>query len=117
VVNRHQTSAAIADAIHRRDDQRPVIGAYRHGPPSLVFYAGQHVERLRDASAASQFLNGAGARYLVTTDAGIRQMTGSNSPPTTLVDERPLFPKPGILKVLAPAGQGMLTAADPAAVR
>jgi len=97
-LNPHQTSAPLATAFHRAGDTpgAPMqVGSFRHSPPSLIFYAGQHVERLKSADDAASYLAGGGPRYLVTTDVGLKQLEAESNEPIRVIDRRPRFPRTG----------------------
>jgi 4-amino-4-deoxy-L-arabinose transferase-like glycosyltransferase len=96
VMNKHQTSAPICKAIRERAAGRPIeLGSYRNSPPSVIFYAGRRVERLSDAASASEFLCAAPNRYLITTDAGLKQLGDAASERLVVIVEKPRFPRTG----------------------
>jgi len=107
-LNLHQTSAPLASAFHR-DEQAAgrgngadlQVGSFRHSPPSLIFYAQQHVERLKSADEAADYLAGEGPRYLVTTDAGLKQLEAESSATIRVIDRRPRFPRTGEVMLIS----------------
>ena len=95
-LNPHQTSAPLASAFHRESaDHSLHVGSFRHSPPSLIFYAQQHVDRLKSASEAAAYLADNGPRYLVTTDVGLKQLQAESTAPIRVIDRRPRFPRSG----------------------
>ncbi len=98
-LNPYQTSAPLAAALKddaaEQGDRRFTVGSFRHSPPSLIFYAGQHVERLKSAEDAAEFLADAKPRYLVTTDAGLKQLQAETEQPLEIIERRPRFPRSG----------------------
>ncbi|QDT55449.1 Undecaprenyl phosphate-alpha-4-amino-4-deoxy-L-arabinose arabinosyl transferase [Caulifigura coniformis] len=97
-LNPHQTSAPLASAFHRAGDSSGgavQVGSFRHSPPSLIFYAGQHVERLKSADDAAGYLSGEGPRFLVTTDVGLKQLEAESDKTIRVIDRRPRFPRTG----------------------
>ncbi|HVJ86191.1 MAG TPA: glycosyltransferase family 39 protein [Caulifigura sp.] len=105
IVNPHQTSAPLASAFELRAEDNAEVGSFRHSPPSLIFYAAQHVERLKSAEDAAGFLNADRPRYLVTTDAGLKLLEAESTKPVEIVDRRPRFPRTGEV-LLIKAGPG-----------
>jgi 4-amino-4-deoxy-L-arabinose transferase-like glycosyltransferase len=112
-LNPHQTSAPLASAFHRQHHSPGDlhVGSFRHSPPSLIFYAQQHVDRLKSASEAANYLAAEGPRYLVTTDAGLKQLEAESDSAIRVVDRRPRFPRTGEVLVVA------FEQADPHATR
>jgi hypothetical protein len=107
VLNPHQTSAPLASAMHREQtaaQSTPValssrraaqVASFRHSPPSLIFYAEQHVERLKSADEAANYLSEDGPRFLITTDVGLKQLQAETSHPFKILERRPRFPRTG----------------------
>ena len=105
VLNPHQTSAPLASAFEVQAADNAEVGSFRHSPPSLIFYAAQHVERLKSAEEAAGFLNADRPRYLVTTDAGLKLLQAESDQPVEIIVRRPRFPRTGEV-LLIKAGPG-----------
>ncbi|OAI57893.1 hypothetical protein AYO47_01540 [Planctomyces sp. SCGC AG-212-M04] len=100
-LNPHQTSAPLASAFHQQSTGNLHVGSFRHSPPSLIFYAQQHVDRLKSASEAAEYLASEGPRYLVTTDVGLKQLEAEATTPIRVIDRRPRFPRTGEVLVIS----------------
>jgi 4-amino-4-deoxy-L-arabinose transferase-like glycosyltransferase len=100
-LNPHQTSAPLASAFHQQSTGNMHVGSFRHSPPSLIFYAQQHVDRLKSASEAADYLASDGPRYLVTTDVGLKQLEAESTTPIRIIDRRPRFPRTGEVLVIS----------------
>ncbi|MBX3441312.1 MAG: glycosyltransferase family 39 protein [Planctomyces sp.] len=121
VLDPHQTSFPLTQAAEatRRGDAPQPLGAYRHFPPSLVFYAGRRVERLRTLHEAAEFLSQHPEAALITTDSGIEQLEAGCGPLFQVVDARPRFPRTGDVFVIErrPGTRGRIAVQESGALR
>lgn len=103
-LNPHQTSARLAAAMQSAGDSAhdaKKVASFRHSPPSLIYYAGQHVERLKSADEAAEYLAGSEPRYLVTTDAGLKQLQAETNQQFEIIERCPRFPRAGEVLLIA----------------
>jgi 4-amino-4-deoxy-L-arabinose transferase-like glycosyltransferase len=111
-MNAYQTSDPLTAAVHQRLQHGAEVAAFRHSPPSLIFYAADRVERMKTVDEACRFLVGGPSRFLITTDAGYAELEKSGLAPLEILCERPRFPRSGNVMVVAGTARTALRATD-----
>lgn len=99
-IDRHQTSATLAECLQPNADGTPVpVAAFRLNSPTLVYYANQPVPRISRPHEIVQHLATPGC-LLVTTDEGWHQLDEDIRHKLETVRELPRFPIEGKVMVL-----------------
>lgn len=98
-INPHQTSAALMAGIFQKTSE-PQIAAYDYFEPSLAYYAGRPVKRLKTTEQAVDFLRASPDAYLIIRDKDwnrIQQALGSQ---VAVLERRHRFLKSGEILLL-----------------
>ncbi len=107
-INPHQTSAALMSGILSRTPQ-PQIAAYDYFEPSLAYYAGRPVRRLKTFEQAVAFLQESPAAFLIIRDKDWNKFRQSLANEVQIVERRPRFLKSGQILLLAPESTHLAT--------
>lgn len=101
-VNPHQTSAALMNHIFAQTAQ-PNIAAFDYFEPSLAYYAGQPVQRIKTAEQAIIFLQNTPDAHLIIRDKHLEKFSQAFGQNLQIVDRRRRFLKKGDILTLSTA--------------
>ena len=110
-VNPHQTSAALMSRIFGQTAQ-PRIAAFDYFEPSLAYYAGQEVERIKTAEQAMTFLQSTPGAYLIIRDKHLAAFDQKFGQSLKIVDRRRRFLKKDDLLTLSIADESIAYFSD-----
>lgn len=99
-VNPHQTSSALMSRIFHQTTQ-PRIAAFDYFEPSLAYYAGQPVQRIKTPLQAVAFLQDTPASYLIIREKDLGFFETTVGPKLQVLERRRRFLKKENLIVLA----------------
>ena len=99
-VNPHQTSAALMSLIFAQHSQ-PRIAAFDYFEPSLAFYAGQPVQRIKTSEQAVTFLKDDPVAYLIIREKSLGIFQAALGPKLQVLDRRRRFLKADDILILA----------------
>lgn len=107
-INPHQTSAGLMAQIFAQDPQ-PEIATFDYFEPSVAYYAGQPVKKLKTSEQAVTFLQSSPSAFLITRDKDLATFQDALPSGVKIVVRRPRFLKSGEIVLLA-ANSGIVLA-------